>query len=99
MLSNLRKKFDQLFHTNPREYALLCLRFMNMTLTPVGINVGTDCRVTLLSFLCGFGAIQHFLLTIYTAFYFWNINKIACIQPLTLFGISMPVSNEILRRK
>lgn len=85
----------KLFHLNvnrsPRGFALLCLRYMNAVLVPVGITIGMDCRRTIVSILPIFCVAQHSLLCIYTACYYWSTNRVSSVQPLALIGVTVPV--------
>lgn len=96
VLARLKIWWQQQQPHSPREYAVLSVRFMNAVLVPVGINTGTDCRVTLYSYLCLFCVIQHTLFCCYTAFFYWDTNKISAIQPFTVVGVSGPVSSTII---
>lgn len=75
----------------PRDYAALCVRIFNGLVVPIGVNAGTDCRVYWLSYMCTAFSVEHVLLCLYAATYYWDTNKVSSIQGLCLLGITIPV--------
>lgn len=57
----------------------------------VGDHVVSDCKRNWLTPLAGLCALQYSFLTLYTAIYYWDKNKVTSIQPLTIMAIMIPV--------
>lgn len=60
-------------------------------LDPLGMDCVNKCKIYWKTFIIAVFVLQHCIFTVYTAFYYWNINKLSVLQPMTVFAISMPV--------
>lgn len=71
----------------------------------LGVNVLNDCKRNWRTPLAGFCAIQYAIFTLYTAWFYWNENKITSIQPFSvtamvigvMYAISQPMSRHVGR--
>lgn len=86
-----KTKEKRVFGTRPIDYIQLCIRIITTALKPIGINVTTNCRVTWTAYLCAITAFQQSLLGLYTAYYYWDTNKLSSMQPLAILAITIPV--------
>lgn len=57
----------------------------------IGDHVVTDCKRNWLTPGVGLCVLQYSSLTLYTAIYYWDTNKVTSIQPLTIMAIVVPV--------
>lgn len=85
---NLKNKYSNL---TPRELALLCIKITDKISKTYGNHIAGNCQFNLFSYFIFYLAIQHILCSIYTAYYYWNLNKISSLQPFTLFALVVPV--------
>lgn len=77
--------------------------FCDFLLTILGVNVLNDCSRNWLTPLAGFCAIQFTAFLFYTAWYYWNENKINSIQPFSvtamvigvMYAISQPMPRHV----
>lgn len=83
------KRFE---NTTAMEYGLYSVKAITIALHPLGIRASTDCHVYWLSYVCAFFMTEHSLTSLYTVYYYWNINRISSIQPFTILAVSVPVS-------
>lgn len=66
-------------------------RMCDFSLRLVGIHVVSDCEINWLTPVAGLCSLQYALLSIYTAWYYWNENRISSIQPQVIMAIMIPV--------
>lgn len=92
-LNYLRNKYKSL---TPQSFALHCVEIVDRMGKIIGITLASDCRVTIYSYTTLYLAVQHNAFSVYTAWYFWNENRISSLQPFTLFAIAVPVSKWYL---
>lgn len=87
--AHYRKKIKNL---TPKALVLLCVKITDKISATYGNHVAGNCKFNMFSYFLFYLATQHVLCSVYTAYYFWNENRIASIQPFTLFALAIPVS-------
>lgn len=89
--SSLKNEFESL---TARKLSVLMMKVSAFPLNLVGIRVLVDCRVTAYSFMAASFIVLHNILCFYTAYYYWNDNKVSSVQPFAVAAISIPVISD-----
>lgn len=67
------------------------LKMAKLVFGLAGLEVLRDCTRNWRTPFVGLGSGQYALLTFYTAWYYWDDNKITSIQPFSIMAIVVPV--------
>lgn len=86
------QKIKDKFHAmTPYELFESCRIFVNFCGRSVGVNVLGHLRVTMITYFVALALVQQVIFTNYTFYYYWGINKLSAMTPISILAISIPV--------
>lgn len=94
-LNKMREAHRKFLGLTPQKRWFSLFSVCRFVLNGIGIRVLDDCERNWLTPLGAFIGIEQALLTIYTMYYYWDVNKITAIQAISLEAIAIPVSMKI----